>query len=284
MRTQTRPCCGHRGIELGYDATTPRRANRRAAPGPRSVSGRTRVALQALFAVAVASVAVVGWSAGALPSIDEVRAAVVAAGAAGPLVYVPLYALATVAAVPGGPLTILSGVLFGPVLGTGVALAGASVGATLAFGLARALGRSRTHRLLRGRLERLDTWVSDRGFVTILTLRFIPVVPFNVLNYAAGLSGVGIRAYVPATVFGIAPGTFAYAALGGTASDPLSAPFLGAVALVVALVGIGAFARRRLFTRHRLTTAPEAASTPLSNPQRQGQDDKQRTQEQQRHS
>ena len=111
-----------------------------------------------------------------------------------------------------------------------------------------------------GDSKRLDTWVSDRGFVAVLTLRFIPVVPFNVLNYAAGLSGVSTRAYVPATVFGIAPGTFAYAAVGGTASDPLSAPFLSAVTFVVALVAIGA-----------LRAAGCSRATGCSRPQEQPQ-------------
>lgn len=68
----------------------------------------------------------------------------------------------------------------------------------------------------------------------------------HLLNYAAALTGVRPRAYVPATVIGIVPGTFAYAALGGTAADPLSAPFLGAVGLVVALAAAGTLARRRL--------------------------------------
>ena len=181
-----------------------------------------------------------------VPSVADVRSLVNGAGPAGPAVYVLVYAAATLALAPGGALTVLAGVLFGPVLGTGVALAGAYAGAIGAFAVARLLGRARTRRLFGHRLQRADAWVADRGFLAILTLRMVPVVPFNVLNYAAGLTGVSPRAYVGATVLGIVPGTFAYAAVGGTAGDPMSLPFLAAVALVVGLVAVGWVLRRRV--------------------------------------
>lgn len=211
-----------------------------------------------LLAGALVGSALVGWSAGGLPSLADVRAVVAAVGPAGPLAYVAVYALATVALVPGRALTVFAGLLFGPLLGTAVALTGASVGATAAFGIARRLGRTHIRRLLGERLQRVDAWLVERGFAAVLTLRLVPVVPFNVLNYAAGLTGVAPRAYVAATVLGIVPGAFAYAALGGTAADPLSAPFLGAAGLVVALTGLGALARRRL-TRDRSTDPTEAS-------------------------
>lgn len=208
---------------------------------------RVRVAL---LAGALGVVALAGWAVAGSASLADVRGVVHALGPAGPLAYIVVYALATVAVMPGGPLTVLAGLLFGPLLGTAVTLIGASLGATAAFGLARRLGRARIHRLLGDRLLRADGWLAERGFATVLSLRLVPVVPFNLLNYAAGLTGVQPRAYVGATVLGIAPGTFAYAALGGTAADPLSVPFLGAVLLVVALSVFGALARRRL-TRDR---------------------------------
>lgn len=220
-----------------------------------------------LLAGALAGLALLGWPAGGLPSLADVRAVVDAAGPAGPLVYVAVYGLATVALVPGGALTVLAGLLFGPLLGTAVALTGASVGATAAFGVARRLGRARIRRLLGSRLQRVDGWLADRGFAAVLTLRLIPVVPFNVLNYAAGLTGVPPRAYIAATVLGVIPGAFAYAALGGTASEPLSAPFLGAAGLVVALTGFGALARRRL-ARARSCKGDSRACGRLRRPDR----------------
>lgn len=173
---------------------------------------------------------------------------VASAGWAAPVVFVVAYALGTVALVPGAAMTALAGVLFGPVVGTGLVVAGATIGATAAFGLSRRLGRARIQRFLGPRLTKADGWLERRGFATMLGLRLVPLVPFTVLNYAAGLSRMAARPYVAATALGIVPGAFAYASLGGTAGDPLSARFVGAVALVVALSAAGVWGKRFLPT------------------------------------
>lgn len=171
---------------------------------------------------------------------------VASAGWAAPAVFVFAYAIGTVAFVPGAAMTALAGVLFGPLVGTGLVVAGATAGATAAFGLSRRLGRSRMQRLLGPRLSRADGWLERRGFGAMLGLRLTPLVPFNVLNYAAGLSRVPTKSYVTATALGIIPGAFAYASLGGTLEDPMSARFFGAVALVVALAVAGTWGKRFL--------------------------------------
>ena len=196
-----------------------------------------------------------GWTVDGLPTLADVQALVAAAGPGGPLVYIVLYAAGTVALVPGAALTVLAGLLFGPLLGTIVAVAGASVGASGAFWVARRFGRGPTERLLNERLADADRWIAERGFLAVLSLRLVPLVPFNVLNYAAGFTGVSTRAYVGATVIGIVPGAFAYAALGGTAADPLSAPFLGAVALIAVLMAAGVAVRRRWVADRSADTA-----------------------------
>jgi uncharacterized membrane protein YdjX (TVP38/TMEM64 family) len=179
---------------------------------------------------------------------------VASAGWAAPVVFVLAYAVATVALVPGAPMTALAGVLFGPLLGTVVVVAGATLGATAAFALSRRLGRRRVQRLLGPRLARADGWLERRGFATMLGLRLTPLVPFSALNYAAGLSRVPVRPYVAGTALGIVPGSFAYASLGGTLEDPLSARFVGAVALVVLLAVAGAWGKR--FRRASAVPAP----------------------------
>jgi uncharacterized membrane protein YdjX (TVP38/TMEM64 family) len=171
---------------------------------------------------------------------------VASAGWAAPAVFVLAYAVGTVALVPGAPMTALAGVLFGPLVGTALVVVGATAGATAAFALSRWLGRARIQRFLGPRLTKADGWLERRGFAAMLGLRLVPLVPFSVLNYAAGLSRVPPRAYVAATALGIVPGSFAYASLGGTLDDPLSARFFGAVALVVALAVAGAWGKRFL--------------------------------------
>lgn len=185
--------------------------------------------------------------AGALAPVSELAGeAVDRAGPAGPVAFALLYAVAAVLLVPGAPMTALAGVLFGPVLGAATVVLGASAGATAAFVVGRWLARDRVRSLLGERLGRADGWITRRGFLSILVLRLVPAVPFSILNYAAGLSGVRMRHYVPATVVGIVPGTIAYAALGGTAHDPTSAGFVAAVVFFVVLLGATAFLRSRI--------------------------------------
>jgi uncharacterized membrane protein YdjX (TVP38/TMEM64 family) len=203
--------------------------------------------------------------------MESVQELVASAGWAGPVVFVLAYAIGTVALVPGAPMTALAGVLFGPLAGTGLVLIGATAGATAAFLLSRRLGRTRIQRFLGPRLTRADGWLERRGFAAMLGLRLAPLVPFSVLNYAAGLSRVPARAYVSATALGIVPGSFAYASLGGTLDDPLSARFFGAVALVVALAVAGAWGKRFLL--------PSAVPAPSD---RDGQGEHGRDEEQQR--
>jgi len=109
----------------------------------------------------------------------------------------------------------------------------ANIGATAAFLLARALGREGIERLLGGRLKGLDAATGQHGFVGLLILRLIPLVPFNALNFGAGLTAMRWRDYVLATVIGILPGTIVYV--------------FSADALVQGATGASAEARTRLF-------------------------------------
>jgi uncharacterized membrane protein YdjX (TVP38/TMEM64 family) len=181
-----------------------------------------------------------------VPTVDDLRGFIEISGWAAPLLFVLGYAVATVFLVPGVALTVLGGVLFGAAIGTLLVVVGATLGAVAAFAIARHLGRERVQRVVRGRLRRADEWIGRKGFGTILALRLAPLVPFNALNYAAGLSSVSPRAYAAATAVGIVPGSFAYASLGGALDDPWSPGFIAALALVLAVGALGGLIQRRL--------------------------------------
>lgn len=206
-------------------------------------------ALGALLLVASVTVYLLGGSL----SADDVTDAVGSIDVAGRLVVFPLlYAVLTVLLFPGGILTAAAGVLFGAVLGAALSVAGATAGATAAFLIGRRLGRRDVERIARGRVGALDKWLERRGFLAVLYLRLIPVVPFNALNYASGATAVGVREYVLATAIGIVPGAFAYAALGSSLDDPASPEFLAAGGAVVLLaVGAPALDRRLGATRRQ---------------------------------
>lgn len=127
-----------------------------------------------------------------------------------PALFVFAYVLGTAVGVPGTALTLAGGAIFGVGFGSALNWAGAVVGALLAFLVARHLGREWVARFLRGRVATLDERVGEHGFRAILYLRLIPLVPFNGLNFGAGLTRVRLRDYVLATAVGIVPGTIVY--------------------------------------------------------------------------
>jgi len=198
------------------------------------------IALGVLLAVA-ATVAIV-----LQPSQEDLEDAFGGGGALGPVVYAAVYAVLTVALVPGLPLTLAAGALYGAVGGAAVSVIGASIGATAAFGLARRGARDSVERVRGERLAALEKRLGGKGLLTLLTLRLVPVVPFNALNYAAGATSIGVRDYVIATTFGIIPGAVAYAALGAGLDDPASPLFIGAAALAIALALAARWFSKRL--------------------------------------
>jgi uncharacterized membrane protein YdjX (TVP38/TMEM64 family) len=126
------------------------------------------------------------------------------------LVYVILVSLS----VPGGMLlTIASGFLFGPWLGTAYALTGATIGAMVVFLAARA-GLAGLAERAGPRVQRLETGFREDAFSYLLVLRLVPIVPFWLINLVAGAVGISTRVYMIATFVGMIPGTFVYASLG----------------------------------------------------------------------
>lgn len=209
----------------------------------------TRLLTSPRLRLSVFAAVLVGGTAATLlaggPSVREISRAVDGGGLAGPLAYISIYATLTVLLFPGAVLTAAGGAVFGTALGTLLTVVGATIGATASFLLGRRLGRAQVEEIAGSRLSRLDTWIARRGFTAVLYVRLVPVFPFNLLNYAAGVTGVSTRDYVLATAVGIVPGAFAYSALGGSLDDPWSPEFVAAVALTVALAAGGAVVARR---------------------------------------
>jgi uncharacterized membrane protein YdjX (TVP38/TMEM64 family) len=129
----------------------------------------------------------------------------------GPLVFVLGYAAATVAFIPGSLLTLAAGAIFGLAKGTVLVFVGATIGSGLAFLVARYVARSAIERRLEQtpRFAALDQAVAKEGLKIVFLLRLSPVFPYNLLNYALGLTRVSFRDYVVASI-GMIPATFLY--------------------------------------------------------------------------
>jgi uncharacterized membrane protein YdjX (TVP38/TMEM64 family) len=132
----------------------------------------------------------------------------------GPVAHVALFALGTVLFVPGALFGLAGGVRFGPIWGTVLNLTGATLGATAAFLVARYMAANWVRRTAGPRLERIIKGVEEEGWRFVAFIRLVPLIPFNLLNYALGLTRIPLVEYVVASLVCMAPGTLAYTWLG----------------------------------------------------------------------
>jgi uncharacterized membrane protein YdjX (TVP38/TMEM64 family) len=131
-----------------------------------------------------------------------------------PLLFVGLYALSTVLFVPGSVLTVVGGALFGPVWGTLWNLTGATLGATFAFLTARYVASDWVSRTAGERLTRVIRGVEEEGWRFVAFVRLVPLFPFNLVNYAFGLTRIRLAEYVLTSFVCMAPGAIAYTYIG----------------------------------------------------------------------
>ena len=135
-------------------------------------------------------------------------------GRSAPIIFVVLYALCTVLFVPGSILTVVGGALFGPVAGTLWNVTGATLGATLAFVIARYVASDWVAARSGERLDRLMRGVQEEGWRFVAFVRLVPLFPFNLVNYAFGVTRIRLGEYVVASFVCMAPGALAYTYLG----------------------------------------------------------------------
>ena len=135
-------------------------------------------------------------------------------GLLAPVGHVVLFALATILFVPGAIFGLLGGAVFGPLWGTVLNLAGATLGATAAFLVARYAAADWVRRKIGGRLDRLIAEVEAEGWRFVAFVRLVPLFPFNLTNYALGLTRISLKHYVLASLVCMMPGAVAYAWLG----------------------------------------------------------------------
>jgi uncharacterized membrane protein YdjX (TVP38/TMEM64 family) len=179
----------------------------------RFLTGRVLLVLALLVGLVLA-----GREAGSL--LPRFAGWVAAHGPAGALLFVLGYVIAAVAFVPGSLLTLAAGAIFGIAKGTLLVFIAATLGASAAFLVSRYLARSLVERRLAGnqRFAAIDRAIGREGRKIVFLLRLSPVFPYNLLNYALGLTTVSFRDYVAASV-GMLPATLLYVYYGKVAGD-----------------------------------------------------------------
>lgn len=177
-----------------------------------------------------------------MDGVQELQAWIQSFGWLGPLVFVLLFALAAVFFLPGAPFAIVAAIAFGPIMGTVWASIGSTLGACLAFLVARYLVRDYAASLINKnpKLQAIDNGVERHGWRMLMITRFVPVFPFNVQNYIYGITKIRFVTYALLSWLFMLPGTLAYVFITGAA---VSGASLGVIMIyfsigAIVLVGL----------------------------------------------
>jgi uncharacterized membrane protein YdjX (TVP38/TMEM64 family)/rhodanese-related sulfurtransferase len=196
---------------------------------------------------------VIAWAANNrdLLDLEALDAWLSGLGLLAPFAYLGLYAAGTIAFLPGALFALGGGALFGPVWGSLLNLVGATIGASLAFLIARYLAGDWAAARTGGRLQRIIGGVEAEGWRFVAFVRLVPLFPFNLTNYALGLTRIRFAAYVITSFICMAPGAIAYTWLGHAGREALAGDAaairygLMALGLLAAIAFLPRLARRR---------------------------------------
>ncbi|MCQ9208758.1 MAG: TVP38/TMEM64 family protein [Omnitrophica bacterium] len=141
-------------------------------------------------------------------------------GKLAPIIYILAYSLNTISVLPPiAGLSLAAGLAFGSLWGAIYLMIAALIGTSCTFFISRFFGRGFVERLLKGRFKNLDDLLKRRGFITVLFFRVVPLVPYEVLNYAGGLSKMRFRDYFFASFLGLIPGVIIASFFGGSLGE-----------------------------------------------------------------
>lgn len=183
---------------------------------------------------------------------EDIQTTLVGYGKAAPFLYIGLFVVLPAFFFPVAVLALAGGLLFGLGWGSVYTFIGAVLNCTLMFIMARYIGRKKIEALIQQKLNpnwqrRLAEAGGRKGFLLLVILRLIPAVPYNLINYAFGLTKMSFRAYILASAIGIIPGTLVFINIGDKALDVSSPSFWLAVGLLVLLLAVTSLLGKRLF-------------------------------------
>ena len=173
-----------------------------------------------------------------------------------PAAYMALFALLPAVFFPVAVLALAGGLLFGLWAGSIYTFLGAMINCTVMFFLARTIGYQKVKALVEAKLSekwqhRLNAAAGREGFLLLVILRLIPAVPYNLINYAFGLTRMGYPAYLIGSAIGIIPGTLVFINIGDKAMDVGSPSFWVAMGLLVLLLAVTTVLGKKLFPKQK---------------------------------
>ena len=166
-----------------------------------------------------------------------------------PIIYIALYVIATILVLPSTVLNLTGGAVFGAVWGTLWTSLAAIIAAIVAFTFTRTVGREIIAKRLSGRWQAMDAEVRQGGLFYMFAIRLVPIMPYGLVNFAAGLTSISFKDYILGTTIGTVPSVLPFVLLGSSGLKALKTgdvlPLVGALALTGILVGGVAWYRRR---------------------------------------
>jgi uncharacterized membrane protein YdjX (TVP38/TMEM64 family) len=165
-----------------------------------------------------------------------------------PVLYILIYSIATICILPSTPLNLTGGAIFGSIWGTVWTSIAAILAAILSFGFSRTIGRSFVEQKLAGKWESIDRQMHQGGFFYMFAIRLLPLIPYGIVNFAAGLTSIKFRDYFFGTLLGTVPGILPFVMIGAGLTalkqgDVL--PILVGLALTGMLIVTATWYRRR---------------------------------------
>jgi uncharacterized membrane protein YdjX (TVP38/TMEM64 family) len=182
-----------------------------------------------------------------------------------PLAFLAAHVVVTVLPFPRTAFTLAAGLLFGPLLGVGIALIASTLSAVIAMFLVRAAGWQLDRLVRHPRVDALNRRLEQRGWLTVLSMRMIPVVPFSMLNYAAGACATRVLPYTLATLLGLLPGTAAIVIFGDALTGNVS-PLLLLISVSTAGLGVAGLAYEVRSHRREQSSPSEADASETEAP------------------
>ena len=209
-------------------------------------SRRTAILRLAAYGALVGTVLAVFFVTGSVPSPDEARDWGEGLGDLAYVAFVPLFVVVNFV-ITWPILAGAAGLLFGTAAGAPLALAGVTAASLTQMFIARRLAGGHHGSLLPGRTRAIEEFLTRNGAIAVMESRIVPLLPYGIVNFSAGLTTLRYRDLALGTVVGAAPKVFAYTALGGSLSDLTSPEAIVAITLLVTMGLVGLlFVKRQI--------------------------------------
>lgn len=214
----------------------------------------------AVLLVLLIALAALTWKLSTWLTPQQLQQALQQTGGWAPVLYIGLFVLLPAFFFPVAVLALAGGLLFGLWWGSVYTFIGAVLNCAMMFLLARYVGRSQVQRLVEQKLSpqwqrRLQMADGKEGFLLLVILRLIPAVPYNLINYTFGLTGISFSSYLLASAIGIIPGTFAFINIGDKTLEAGSPSFWIAIGLLVLLLVVTGLLGKQLFPGQKNATS-----------------------------